>query len=74
MNPRVVKKDEIEGVSYPMPVLDRRHPCLPIERGGVRDRVDCEEHGRRMSRRKKAKVFNFLNNTVTVRLFQHGVQ
>jgi hypothetical protein len=69
MNPSVVKKDKIEGVSYPTPVLDRRHPCLPIERGGVRDKVDTEEEGRRMSRRKKAKVFNFLYNIVTIRPF-----
>jgi hypothetical protein len=73
MNSSVLKKDKIEGVSYPVPVLDRRHPCLPIEKGGVRDRVDPEEDGKRMSRRKKAKVFSLLDNIVTVRLFQHGV-
>ena len=54
--------------------LDRRHPCLLIERGGVRDRVDVEEDGGRMSRRKKAKVFIYLNNVVTVRLSQYGVR
>lgn len=73
MNPNVVKKDQLEGVSYPIPDLDRRHPCLQIERGGVKDRVDAEEDGRRMSRRKKAKVFAFLNNVVTVRLSEYGV-
>jgi hypothetical protein len=72
MNPSVVKKDQLEGVSHPIPDLDRRHPCLQIERGGVKDRVDAED-GRRMSRRKKAKVFTFLNNVVTVRLSQYGV-
>lgn len=72
-NSSVVKKDQLEGVSYPFPDLDRSHPCLLIERGGVRDRVDIEEYGRRMSRRKKAKVFTFLNNVVTVRLPQCGV-
>jgi len=56
MNPSVVKKDQLDGVSHPIPDLDRRHPCLQIERGGVKDRVDAEEDGRRMSRRKKAKV------------------
>jgi hypothetical protein len=73
MNPSVVKKDQLEGVSHPIPDLDRRRPCLPIVRGGVKDRVDAEEDGRRMSRRKKAKVFTFLNNVVTVRLSQYGV-
>jgi len=73
MNPSVVKKDQFEGVSYPIADLDRWHPCLPMERGGVRDRVDAEEDGRRMSRRKKAKVFTFLNIVVTVRLSQYGV-
>jgi hypothetical protein len=73
MNPSVLKKDQLEGVSYPIPDLDRRHPCLQIERGGVKDRVDIGEDGRRMSRRKKAKVFTFLSNVVTVRLSQYVV-
>lgn len=73
MNPSVVKKDQLEGVSYPIPDLDRRNPCLLIERGGVRERVDAEEDCRRMSRRKKGKVFTFLNNVVTVRLSEYGV-
>jgi hypothetical protein len=74
MNPSVVKKDQLEGVSYPIPDLDRRHPCSQIERVGVRDRVDAEEDGRRMSRRKKAKVFTFLNYVVIVRLSQYAVR
>ena len=57
MNPSVVKKDKLEGVSYLIPDLERWHPCLPFERGGVRHRVDAGQDGRRMSRRKKAKVF-----------------
>jgi hypothetical protein len=73
MNLTVVKKDQLEGVLYPIPDLNRRHPCLLIERGGVRDRVDAEEDGRRMSRRKKAKVFTLLNYVVTIRLSQYGV-
>jgi len=73
MNPSVVKKDQLEVVSYPIPDLDRRHPCLQIEGVGVRSRVDAEEDGRRMSRRKKAKVFTFLNYVVTGRLSQYGV-
>jgi len=55
MNPSVVTKDQLEGVSYPITDLDRRHSCLQIERDGVKDRVDVEEDGRRMSRRKKTK-------------------
>ena len=74
MNPSAVKKDQLEGVSCSLLDLDRRHPCLLIERGGVRDRVDVEEDGRTMSRRKKAKVFTFLNNVVTVRLSQYSVR
>jgi hypothetical protein len=73
MNLSVVKKDQFEGVSYPIPDLERRHPCLPIETGGVRYRVDAEVEGRRMSRRRKAKVSTLLNYVVTVRLSQYGV-
>ena len=59
MKPSVVKKDKLEGVSYLIPDLERRHPCLPIDRDG-----------RRVSRSKKPKVFTFLNNVLPVRLPQ----
>jgi hypothetical protein len=74
VNPSVTKKDKIEGVLYPLPVLDRRHPCLPIEKRGVRDRLDLKEDGRKMNRRKTAKAFHFLHNIVSVRLLQRGTQ
>jgi hypothetical protein len=49
MNPSVVKKDQLEGFSYPIQHLDRRHPCLQIESVGVSERVHAEEDGRRIS-------------------------
>jgi len=73
MNPSVVTKDQLEGVSYPIAAFDCRHPCLPVERGGGKDGVDAEESGTRMSRKKKTKVFTFLNNVLNVILSQHGV-
>lgn len=74
MNTNVFKKDKREGVSYPIIDLEHERPCLANESGGVSDTVDSREEGRRMSRRKKAKVFNFLNYTVTVRPLKHGLQ
>ncbi|XP_023709378.1 lysine-specific histone demethylase 1A [Cryptotermes secundus] len=56
MNTNVLKKDKREGVSYPIIDLEHERPCLANESVGVRDTVDTREEGRRMSRRKKAKV------------------
>jgi len=60
MNPSVVTKDLLEGVSYPIAGLDRRHPCLPVERVGVKNRVDAEEDGRRIAVGRKQRYLRFL--------------
>lgn len=60
MNTNLLKKDKREGVSFPVIDLEHERPCLANESGGVSDSVDTREEGRRMSRRKKAKVFTFL--------------
>jgi len=43
MNPSAVTKDQLEGVSYPIADLDRRHPCLEIGRRGVVVSLDARE-------------------------------
>jgi hypothetical protein len=74
MNTNLLKKDKREGVSFPVIDLEHERPCLADESVGVSDTVDTREEGRRMSRRKKAKVFIFLNDVVTVRPFKHGLE
>jgi hypothetical protein len=74
MNSNLFKKDKREGVSYPIIDLERKRPCLANESAGVSDTVDTQEEGRRMSRRKKAKVINFLNYIVTFSSFELGFQ
>jgi hypothetical protein len=74
MNSVVSKKEERADVPYPLIVLERMRPCLANESSGVGDTVDSQKEGRRMSRRKKAKVFRFLNNIATVRPFRHGLR
>jgi hypothetical protein len=60
MNTNLLKKDKKEGVSFPVIDLEHERPCLANESVVVSDTVDTLEEGRRMSRRKKAKVFIFL--------------
>lgn len=74
MNSVVSKKEGRDDVSYPLIVLERMRPCLANESGGVSDTVDSQKEGRRMSRRKKAKVSHFHNNIITVRPLRHGLQ
>ncbi|KAJ4442654.1 hypothetical protein ANN_04243 [Periplaneta americana] len=56
MNTNLLKREKTEAISYPIIDLERKRPCLAIESSGVSDTVDTQEEGRRMSRRKKAKV------------------